>query len=1762
MSDFLARDHSLRKKKPSNTDLASNKVQKHYTSSNINDLSRSSETEIIFGRKSYFLNKLDPSSINQTFESKDSSISKSRYIVENSFNAESQTSMINDIPKSIDSMSSPFNSTLLDYRYNHTKYSQNNASNTTSFYIFNVENNTTYTYTLLLSILLASRASNSSKKLTPEFEESALNSFYSSQYNNIQNARKSSHSLFSISKNNISANNYSKKQKEKTFSLIEIRTPLRTQAFSDYNINLKPETSFSENPDINPYAISNLENALSYSAVNSSNNKSKIKKLFTKVNNIKEKTNSFFKKSKSKEKSYAANMDKYNSIDPYKFVQFINSETMKISDSKIQLSKEKALDSADPTAFPYINTNKIILSIFSKKLAQALSNRKVHPLTQSCFLDIYRLLSPSEYINDVSKYKNLESFIATIIKLIISKVSSESVVDIEMLKQLTSHQAKFAIELLRLALESLPNQNDYSKSLLLKLNSIFQSQLENVFVYSLESYSLDNKTPKQKIKLPSKNIFKISQSNSSFSQSSHNPFVEWTRKLFGISVKDHDSAYNKLKGYATELNLNEDIQKCLNLTLIDQSFVCTPSDFTSSEAYNLWKQRELTSLDQLLELSIKRGMESAKEFKGSMIKNFTESNLELNFHLIPPNVYANYRNLISVIAHNDILSPYLVTPSTDYRVSSEADKILKICSISWRISGAFQSTCYLEVIKDMWIKNDLHVQYLYDSLGKVEQLMGLISQTLWTKPQLAYLESVCKAIELRAIYILEDMIDNIFSIDKNKASMVSRIFKYIDSISPTLNSIRSLGVGFDNSKQNDKVFSEMESSLSSTIKYIYSKLLPTNKASRKNSINSTEDCLVISNKILEISSSLYTSFPQNPGSLINKKFDVAGVITFLLLKSLLSDISKLNMIPFNEKENGSILSEIDLYRQTKKLTVTCAKYLLSSKNDLVVEDFLNKSVAKWMILLERESPVWMRNALLADKNIEFSNSAKHSTSVWDLLTSFSQQVTVASQINWPNPQSYGAFLTSFFRIANENFSKYTSVIEQQFYDIQKAYTRELKNKNSGKSPLYIKDQDNNTEIVTHFSFDTCIKLNNLYIAYKHIIGLIYELKVPQAIEDLGGQNRPSMLNLENQNSRFIYTIEVVNAEEIEFHKQSSSISSDNSKYPYVKLIMPFSDKSLGNKSVTVGKTRPVPPNAMNPRWEEEFEIEPHPLFSIPSSEKGVKEPRYPIIVELCSQSALKNLINKETVHGRGLFYLSKNMALSAGNSVDLIINLEPRGFLNLRISLNHHYDDVEYYCVRMINNLNRSLKDLQRRVSEKASSLIRYQLIKTLVSARDLNEENFKKQARDDISSFNENATVSSNQSFQPKRDSFKAHFGMVSNKFIALKAGLKKSPFNKNTKKDWDEGLMPIIDYLENNLHILYKYLYEDVAVGVILQIWKGILCSFEDIILPQLHGSSLGISKKLSSSTLESFYDSIEFFKWFFNGGDDSDGIPLNLLETQIYFGLIYVKNNYYLPTSELVGVYLEEIKKSPKQYKLPLISPINNSQSHSFDIQNGNNLISNSATPYSSHVTRNASKKQGHTPSYSLDIRSIKNNSLEPESRYERSQSIIKSKINNFANFLKASENLLNYRNENGLNSKFDAANSSNSGSNNDISHSFQNYKVTSTYLKNNSSNSSNIHQKNNPELLTRKKDTRNSILTNKRHSLANLSFSIESSITSPPPISKNQKPLFESGEEIKSISPRKADLILRLLKLSPDKNAKKFVKSQLDIRVKQLQFEILK
>ncbi|OLY83485.1 hypothetical protein AYI68_g2370 [Smittium mucronatum] len=1746
---------------------------KMFLNSNLNAQTSSAFNELLkHPRPATPTNNTDLSYVSYNFEenflgdsSKDSYVGKTRsYLLSPQFN-NSESSALNDIPKSIDSEHSPFNSTLLDYRqHNVTSISDSYPKNSEN-YNFNVNTGNTYTYTLLLSIILSSRNSEVSVKSQSELEGFSNTNFQIPQSGVLKDIRKSSQSLFSSQKNYTPNSSRSRQNNEKTFSLIEIKTPLKTQAFSDYNLVSKADAPYLADNESTSYStgINSNTNHTSFNLPNS--NLSKIKKIFN-VKIIKEKTNSLFKRNPNRK--FSNNKSVNDNFDPmisYNFLQQKNKDSSKpsnkVSPTLINVSFK---DQYDTNSTSYIVSNKALLNKFAIRLIQIINENQVHPLTMNCLLETYKLLSQEGYIDDVSNSVNLEVFISTIIKLTLSKISSENVVDIEILKQLTSHQVKYPVELIRSILKTFPKTNEYTFTFLLNLNSIVTSHLEKVFADSLESSSVDKIHILQQSKLnanfqssTSSNIHNSSRATSK----KHSPLLEWTRIAFGISINDHNSAYKKLKEYATELNLNDDIQKCLNLTLIDQSFACNPYDFDSKDAYDLWKQRELTSLDQLLELSIKRGMESAKEFKDKIAMNSNGFNLGLNFHLIPPNVYGNYRNLVFVMVQNDILSPYLNSPSIDYRISAEADRILKICSISWRISGAFHATCYLEAIKDLWIKNDLPPQYLYDSLGKVEQLSGLISQDLWIRPQKIYLDKVCKDILIRTIYILEDLLNDIFSINKDCSLMIVRIFKYIDTISPTLNSIRSKISFLDTEDKMVDDYLEIESSLSPIINLVYNNIMTQDIADSESAFDRTDQCLIACGKILEINKSLKSSFPLKPGVDLNKKLDIASAVTFFLSKRLISEIRGLNESQLDGKDQINILAGIELYNQCKKITNLSSIYRDSESFSLVINEFLEKKITMWLKVLERESPGWVRNSLLSDKSIDFSTSAKHSTSVWDLLTSFSQQVTVSSQIDWPNPQIYGRFLTEFCRIMGDNFHQYTNAIEQQFNDIQKSNPKILKNKGSSGSYNSLSGENLSILNAPKFSLDMCIKLNNLYIAHKQLIDMFNELKIPQTIEDLGGINRPSMLELEKKDPRFVYTVEVVNAEEIEFHKQGSSINSENSKYPFVKLSMSFNDKSMGTKYITVGKTRPVPSNAMNPRWEEEFDIEPHPMFSLPSQERKNKGLKYPIVIELCTKNTLKNLINKESVHGRGIFYLSKELLFSAGSSIDTVVKLEPRGFINLRISINQHVDDVEYHCIRMLNNLSRSLKDLQQRISEEASYLIRSHLIKTLFLARELDDELQREQSRQDIGSKDGRLSVNPTQNIQTKRESFKLHLEVVSNTFYALKSGLKRSSNVKAIKKEWEEGLIPIVDYLENNLHILHKYLYEEVALGVILKIWKNILNSFEDIILPQLHGSSLGISKKLSPASLESFYNAIEFFKWFFNGGDDADGISLDLLENQSYTGLIFVKEKYVLSTNDLIDAYLEEIRLSvTNKYQIQQFKQQSNPSnaelfwSHKISAKNNPKQTGFEKSQFDKSILR----KHGHVVSHSLDIKSTKDQFTSGfVNVYEKSQNSIKNKVNNITGLLKNSESDHKFSISKTPNPNYRNHNSQKDD--NEMGPSF-NYRVVSSFPKNDlpTANSNIILSDN----MDNEKTSEKKGSFSKRHSFANMNLDKETQLKASLPNNSLTNILLYQDNEVKDQSSRRSDLILRLLKLSSDKVAKKFVKSQLEIRIKQLQYEYTK
>ncbi|KAJ2385976.1 hypothetical protein GGI05_004527, partial [Coemansia sp. RSA 2603] len=62
-----------------------------------------------------------------------------------------------------------------------------------------------------------------------------------------------------------------------------------------------------------------------------------------------------------------------------------------------------------------------------------------------------------------------------------------------------------------------------------------------------------------------------------------------------------------------------------------------------------------------------------------------------------------------------------------------------------------------------------------------------------------------------------------------------------------------------------------------------------------------------------------------------------------------------------------------------------------------------------------------------------------------------------------------------------------------------------------------------------------------------------------------------------------------------------------------------------------------------------------------------------------------------------------------------------------------------------------------------------------------------------------------------------------------------------------------------------------------------------------------------------LDNIYECLKYLKWYFGGGDDRDGIPDEVLEGRRYAELMLVREMYFLTSRELIDAYMREMHQS---------------------------------------------------------------------------------------------------------------------------------------------------------------------------------------------------------------------------------------------------------
>ncbi|KAJ1674575.1 hypothetical protein EV182_002998, partial [Spiromyces aspiralis] len=453
----------------------------------------------------------------------------------------------------------------------------------------------------------------------------------------------------------------------------------------------------------------------------------------------------------------------------------------------------------------------------------------------------------------------------------------------------------------------------------------------------------------------------------------------------------------------------------------------------------------------------------------------------------------------------------------------------------------------------------------------------------------------------------------------------------------------------------------------------------------------------------------------------------------------------------------------------------------------------------------------------------------------------------------------GRFITRFAKILSQSFEKYAVAMEQVFASTLSRTKVEMQ-----KRKNYSVDK---TAGLVYFTPAMCAKINNIaYVLYR-LFDINRDLGIAELIEELGGEDRPSPKHPSDDGHSYLFSVKVIRAEGLRISKVLRDNEPDEEARPYVKIISPCLDEYGVINFKNIGKTRRVGMNGTSARWEQTFDYE----YAAELGERSV-----PIQLRVCTSRGPNNLVPRERVHAQSYFPLSPKLLCEVDSSQDLVLDLEPAGYLYINVTIDREKDNVKFYFGRVVRTLTRTQAYMESLIIEHITSFLQGQL----------------------------------RQCVQVSRRKHRA-LDAIDKRISAFRRGPRRLSASQTLLEGCEERLMPIFNYLENNLHMVYQELYYEVANNVILRVWSEVLGVFQDLLLPPLYGKVRGNLWHWSEQDLGIIYAMLEDVKWYFNGGDDADGIPIEDLECKKYHELMTIRELYSLPVPVLIDRYVRSLR-----------------------------------------------------------------------------------------------------------------------------------------------------------------------------------------------------------------------------------------------------------
>jgi hypothetical protein len=107
-----------------------------------------------------------------------------------------------------------------------------------------------------------------------------------------------------------------------------------------------------------------------------------------------------------------------------------------------------------------------------------------------------------------------------------------------------------------------------------------------------------------------------------------------------------------------------------------------------------------------------------------------------NFTYIPPNPKKYYKRLLELCLDTDLAAMHDPNVNDDDQVSlgilsARHIELINECALRWRISQAYRAACFLDLIKQLYERNEVPLDCVPEALGGISKVMNEISFDKW-----------------------------------------------------------------------------------------------------------------------------------------------------------------------------------------------------------------------------------------------------------------------------------------------------------------------------------------------------------------------------------------------------------------------------------------------------------------------------------------------------------------------------------------------------------------------------------------------------------------------------------------------------------------------------------------------------------------------------------------------------------------------------------------------------------------------------------------------------------------------------------------------------------------------------------------------------------------------------------------------------------------------------------------------------------------------